>query len=563
MNQESDREYYLQKILSSTAEKKLIVAGPGTGKTHTFQELLKESGSKKNLVLTFINRLVDDLESALGEYATVQTFHKFCVGIMKRQYPDWHMTDILDKIICEDIWIDKNTVSEHFCNMNISNNLISLFLAKTNYYNAYSFNDSVFRVIEKAKINPEILGQYDNILIDEFQDFSKMEVDLIKLLESRGKMLIVGDDDQAIYDFKHDLGESLRELYNSGNYENFELPYCSRCPKVIVDSVNSIINYASANDYFKGRIDKRFVAYEPGKEDVNENYQKLMILKMASNQSAEKLLDAYIARVLDDKLDEFNEKTDSDPLVMIISNIKYLNKVKGVYDKYEKHRPPEEKEDDAASWIEAYDLIYADNESNFGWRLLMYLDRSNLKYKYPKVLRKIADNVKVVELLPQTFKERHQIILKYIQEFEANSDEEIKNSALQDLKNQLPENVYKFILNKAAMEDKVDTSLKKKYPIHFTNFKKSKGLAADHVFILGVSNGDLPKDPCDVIDKEICELIVGLTRVRKECYIMLFKQPRSFDYRKSAMLSWIPKEITFESQPIKVEDVDKLFETRK
>jgi superfamily II DNA or RNA helicase len=38
----------ISKILKSAARKKIVVAGPGTGKTHLFKELLK-GGTKKAL----------------------------------------------------------------------------------------------------------------------------------------------------------------------------------------------------------------------------------------------------------------------------------------------------------------------------------------------------------------------------------------------------------------------------------------------------------------------------------------------------------------------------------
>lgn len=50
-------------------------------------------------------------------------------------------------------------------------------------------------------------------MIDEFQDFSALEVEIIKQLESHGNILIVGDDDQAIYDKKFDLGKTLRNFF--------------------------------------------------------------------------------------------------------------------------------------------------------------------------------------------------------------------------------------------------------------------------------------------------------------------------------------------------------------
>lgn len=88
-DQQIDRHAYTQIIIDSTAAKKVIVAGPGTGKTTTFELILKQSGTPNNLVLTFINRLVNDLNCRLSDLAKVCTLHKFCMGIFNRQFPDW------------------------------------------------------------------------------------------------------------------------------------------------------------------------------------------------------------------------------------------------------------------------------------------------------------------------------------------------------------------------------------------------------------------------------------------------------------------------------------------
>ena len=68
-----------------------------------------------------------------------------------------------------------------------------------------------------------------------------MEVAFIDELEKRGSILIIGDDDQAVYDSRCASPDYLREKYNSGKYERFELPYCSRCPEVIVNAANAIL----------------------------------------------------------------------------------------------------------------------------------------------------------------------------------------------------------------------------------------------------------------------------------------------------------------------------------
>jgi superfamily II DNA or RNA helicase len=55
-------------ILNSKSVKKLIVAGPGTGKTFIFKKLITGVGGtpKSTIVLTFINTLKADLHKSLS-----------------------------------------------------------------------------------------------------------------------------------------------------------------------------------------------------------------------------------------------------------------------------------------------------------------------------------------------------------------------------------------------------------------------------------------------------------------------------------------------------------------
>jgi superfamily I DNA/RNA helicase len=76
-------------IVNSDSEKRLIVAGPGTGKTHTFKQALAKAitdspTAERGLALTFIRNLVEDLSEALSDVADVFTFHGFCKHQMHR-----------------------------------------------------------------------------------------------------------------------------------------------------------------------------------------------------------------------------------------------------------------------------------------------------------------------------------------------------------------------------------------------------------------------------------------------------------------------------------------------
>ena len=51
----NDRDKYTQAIVNSTSPRKLLVTGPGTGKTYTFSKVFDKKSGKK-LALTLIKQ---------------------------------------------------------------------------------------------------------------------------------------------------------------------------------------------------------------------------------------------------------------------------------------------------------------------------------------------------------------------------------------------------------------------------------------------------------------------------------------------------------------------------
>ena len=80
--QKVERKKCLDAILSSKSNKKIILAGAGTGKTFTFKEVLKSNPQGENIAMTFIRMLTSDM------YASLLFFHlqsHILQGLLLRQ----------------------------------------------------------------------------------------------------------------------------------------------------------------------------------------------------------------------------------------------------------------------------------------------------------------------------------------------------------------------------------------------------------------------------------------------------------------------------------------------
>ena len=150
------------RILASTSQKRLVVAGPGAGKTYLFKELLKAgSGAKsERLILTFINTLKNDLERNLGDLSQVFTLHGYCQSSLRRSkklrnglsesfrcYPG------LRRILPHDWVFLRGTPAPAFVqlmrDLECTDEQKQFCFDRTNYYDAVDFDDSVYRALSQ------------------------------------------------------------------------------------------------------------------------------------------------------------------------------------------------------------------------------------------------------------------------------------------------------------------------------------------------------------------------------------------------------------------------------
>ena len=299
---ESLNNEQLEAVLSNDNEI-MLVAGAGTGKTNTIVKkiiyLIKEQRviPYNILAVTFTNKAVREIRERVNNSlctnhsgVVVNTFHQLAKSILDKDdnyqllgykslkiLEDEGREKILDKIIkYNDMYNRVNefnkTIKALLIDFNAKKNNRYIESSNKEYeelfkelYHAYvlevfasgyiELDDLVNLVIvlleRYPEIRKEVSSAFDYIFVDEYQDVNKEQYKLIKLLKNKNKVLIVGDEDQAIYGWRGS---------NSKYFRDFQLEYPD-CRVIKLErnyrSTQQILNLA---DGFikqnKNRIDK-------------------------------------------------------------------------------------------------------------------------------------------------------------------------------------------------------------------------------------------------------------------------------------------------------------------
>jgi superfamily I DNA/RNA helicase len=521
---EAEFQKAIERVLNSKSAKKLIVAGPGAGKTTLFKALLKASRGERDerLVLTFINSLKSDLEAQLSEYARVFTLHGYCFGVLHRKErlrdglsSEFRCQPGLAGVIRSDWVCIRKSDAPHFVpqmRQLEETKELSFYMARGSYYDAVDFDDCVFRVYKGVTEARDEIDGYELVLIDEYQDFNRLEAGLIELLSRKSPMVLAGDDDQALYSqLRHTSWDHIRSLYRGGTFEVFELPFCMRCPKVVVDAVNDVIARAQKLKKLEGRIHKPYKHFAPVKGKDSDKYPTLALVLTSVQRENANYMGKYIAAAIERiPPDEYEVATrDGYPVALVIVAKPYRPQI--IDHLTSRGFAIEVKRDteDALDRTHGLDILKSDQESNLGWRII--LETETKKFASQLIAQTADMDQPLVELLPKEFRKK---ILAEAATLTPNADEK-----------------------------KPDAERARAQPIiKITSFEGAKGLSAQHVFIAGLHNGEIPRDPANIQDLEICKFLVGLTRTRKRCYLIHTSRFAQNRKEPSAFISWIADE---------------------
>jgi DNA helicase-2/ATP-dependent DNA helicase PcrA len=229
----------------------LVLAGPGSGKTHTLtcrvRYLIEEYhvNPSEILVITFTKAAAKEMKERflrMTKSGTTKvsfgTFHAVFFQILKLAY-GYRAENILreeqkyqflrDSIHKANLELDdeaefmsdiageisrvKNEradLAEYqatTCNTAIFKKIYQDYDNRLRRSNLIDFDDMLVYCYELLKERADILGawqrKYRYILVDEFQDINQLQYDIVRLLAApEDNLFIVGDDDQSIYRFR-------------------------------------------------------------------------------------------------------------------------------------------------------------------------------------------------------------------------------------------------------------------------------------------------------------------------------------------------------------------------
>ncbi len=287
-----------------------IIASAGSGKTEVvaqrFAQLMADGADPAGIIaFTFTERAADELkarisarvEEKLGPAsldklgaAFVGTIHSYCFRLLQQHVPRYETFDVLDErrltaFLCreEPALHLRDLTGKVFTSIKaflenlevVENELIPLqqlddpfkamagkFYELLEQFRLLSYGQLISRAVaelEKRDVAAGVHATLRHLIVDEYQDVNPAQERLIRLLTGpRVELCVVGDDDQAIYQWR---GSDVRNITEfTARYprvRTFTITVNRRSRPHIVAAASSFANS------IPGRLDKQMSAHRP------------------------------------------------------------------------------------------------------------------------------------------------------------------------------------------------------------------------------------------------------------------------------------------------------------
>lgn len=263
----------------------LIIAGAGSGKTRVItyriaHMLDKGIPQSQILALTFTNKAAKEMEERIKDLTrrklqnlTVSTFHAFGVKVLRQDIEklgyreNFSIYDETDRVALikecgRELKYSPEALDIYKIGQLISNiktgrktwetandmyrPLYECYQEGLKLYNAVDFDDLIVLPIKLFRENPEVLARYRErfkyIMVDEFQDTSHQQYELMHLLADKN-VAVVGDDDQSIYSWRGADYQNIVNFEHDFDVTEIRLEQNYRSTGTILDAANGVISH--------------------------------------------------------------------------------------------------------------------------------------------------------------------------------------------------------------------------------------------------------------------------------------------------------------------------------
>ena len=578
-----------KSIVLSTEGVNYVEAGPGTAKTTTLVFRARylihymRDGIHRPLILTFTNQAIDQLAQAFlnekpQDRPHVSTLHGFAYGILCgfqeelpdefknfrimneddwNLFPDWNRTHnpaVDGKLSAEEIKTiirQKKRTSDYISALMgwaVSDDpLLSAFLSYQRENSMLDFDDLIQALVWLMKNDPDVCLQiaerYYYVLVDEAQDLTASELELLNLITLRYRNLfLVGDTDQSIYGWRGAQNRVCDWLETLGcTVHRFSLTHNYRSSQAVLDAAGSVIEATPNRKHktlkavypdgvkvmvkecpdpsYEARIIASSIELAVDCKSLPRPLQYSDIAVLVRNHASLRLIrKALIKKHIPVSDDDETSLLQRPVIQSVIRHLRFLD-TPGYLTLSALDEPliPEEYWPEFLATLEhhndwIYDVLFWFDDDEDGTK------RTAHGSWFEKVLRTV--NQRLIKNRKPSLATLIETLLTEFEAIKPEAEQDIREFRIlcRKLLKKSGDNLSVFLDLLAFSEQEERETEEQRNYVHLLTLHGSKGRQFKKVFIAGVNASIIPDPRCD-LEEERRLLYVGITRAGKELVI--------------------------------------------
>lgn len=593
------------RVINHTGKPLVIIAAPGTGKTSTIVarmiKLLQEEANREVSFITFTRSSRRDTESkvrrevgkaafedATFEFPRVSTLHTYAKSVVHKYAQAINRDNRFSILICEK-GEQYLLVSELCKDLNLEIESSRLFNDIIYYRCMDNFPPDSSIPTDKRQ---QVLQRYDDLLkfyntfdmesivnsacyilssggtafpqvflqVDEYQDLNPKDQKLVELASSTSgsQVIVVGDDAQSIYQFRHANPGGIRKLWESNQWDKTRFKDCHRLPVHILRAAQALI---SGENYLGGEVNI-----------PADNGMKICILQCTKSDIQIDAVATLIKEIKNKKKNSKGESLCFRDFMILCPTSSFVNRVFSILEsKYQiptRQREKPQIPDDHWRLLLVLRLLHShDSLALHQWLNIIGIGPNAVTQLRNEAMRQGASLYDYCSQLPQQEIKDIFTHLKGIEDI--NDIERFKKGLLNFPRLLITESLFPEVnitINEATQEPyslgsiirfiherfglidpdrEIAEDIPEEDKVLVTTMYSAKGLEAEFVFIMWLNEGLIPVPNRD-IQEQLRVLYVGITRGKQDVILTFHeKYDGSKLIKAQAMSPFLKKIISF------------------